>query len=107
LFSTNAGDETIADGISMTVAGPTYASRSDITTIARVGETLGGDILLEQGAQDTGRDTLLIDATDNSSANENDQIDLEDKTSGIATYVQAGTTDGTAYVLNGITVAAA
>ena len=107
LFSTNAGDETIADCISMTVAGPTYASRSDITTIARVGETLGGDILLEQGAQDTGRDTLLIDATDNSSANENDQIDLEDKTSGIATYVQAGTTDGTAYVLNGITVAAA
>jgi hypothetical protein len=35
------------------------------------------------------------------------QIDLEDKTSGIATYSQAGSTSGTAYVLNGITVAAA
>jgi len=105
--STNAGDEIIADGISMTVAGPTFASRSDMTLIARTGETLGGDILLEQGAQDTGRDTLVMDASDGSSTDENDQIDLEDKTSGIATYVQAGSTNGTAYVLNGITVAAA
>jgi hypothetical protein len=48
-----------------------------------------------------------MNGTDGSSTNANDQIDLEDKTSGIATYVQAGTTDGTAYVLNGITVAAA
>jgi len=107
LTSTNGGDEVIADGLSMTVAGPTYASRSDITTIARVGETLGGDILLEQGAQETGSDDLVLDGTDGSSANENDNIDLEDKTSGIATYIQAGTTDGTAYVLNGITVASA
>ena len=107
LTSTNGGDEIVADGISMTVAGPTYASRSDMTLIARVGETLGGDILLEQGAQTTGRDTLVMNGTDGSSTNANDQIDLEDKTSGIATYVQAGSTDGTAYVLNGITVAAA
>ena len=107
LTSTNGGDEVIADGLSMTVAGPTYASRSDITTIARVGETLGGDILLEQGAQETGSDDLVLDGTDGSSTDENDNIDLEDKTSGIATYIQAGSTDGTAYVLNGITVAAA
>ena len=107
LFSTNAGDEVVADSISMTVAGPSYTSSADVTLIARTGETLGGDILLEQGAQDTGRDTLVMDASDGSSADENDQIDLEDKTSGIATYVQAGSTDGTAYVLNGITVAAA
>ena len=107
LTSTNGGDEVVSDGISMTVAGPTYASSADVTLIARAGETLGGDILLEQGAQDTGRDTLVMDASDGSSTDENDQIDLEDKTSGIATYVQAGSTDGTAYVLNGITVAAA
>ena len=107
LTSTNGGDEIVSDGISMTVAGPTFASRSDMTLVARVGETLGGDILLEDGSQDTGRDTLVMDASDGSSTDENDQIDLEDKTSGIATYVQAGTTDGTAYVLNGITVAAA
>ena len=107
LTSTNGGDELIADGVSLTVAGPTFASRSDMTLIARVGETLGGDILLEQGAQDTGRDTLVMDASDGSSSDENDQIDLEDKTSGIATYVQAGSASGTAYVLNGVTVAAA
>jgi len=107
LTSTNGGDEVVADSISMTVAGPSYTSSADVTLIARTGETLGGDILLEQGAQDTGRDTLVMDASDGSSTDENDQIDLEDKTSGIATYVQAGSTDGTAYVLNGITVAAA
>ena len=107
LAMANGGDEVIADGVSLTVAGPTFASRSDMTLIARVGETLGGDILLEQGAQDTGRDTLVMDASDGSSSDENDQIDLEDKTSGIATYVQAGSTSGTAYVLNGVTVAAA
>ena len=107
LTSTNGGDEMVSNGISMTVAGPSYASSADLTLVARVGETLGGDILLEDGSQDTGRDTLVMDASDGSSTDENDQIDLEDKTSGIATYVQAGTTDGTAYVLNGITVAAA
>jgi hypothetical protein len=107
LASTNGGDEIVSDGISMTVAGPTFASSADVTLIARTGETLGGDILLEQGAQDTGRDTLVMDASDGSSSDENDQIDLEDKTSGIATYVQAGSTSGTAYVLNGVTVAAA
>ena len=107
LTSTNGGDEVVSDGISMTVAGPTFASRSDMTLIARTGETLGGDILLEDGAQETGRDTLVMDASDGSSADENDQIDLEDKTSGIATYVQAGSSSGTAYVLNGVTVAAA
>ena len=107
LAMANGGDEVIADGVSLTVAGPTFASRSDMTLIARTGETLGGDILLEEGAQETGRDTLVMDASDGSSSDENDQIDLEDKTSGIATYVQAGSTSGTAYVLNGVTVAAA
>jgi len=107
LTSTNGGDEVVADGMSMTVAGPTFASRADMTLIARTGEALGGDILLEQGAQDTGRDTLIMNGTDGSSTNANDQIDLQDKTSGIATYSQAGSTDGSAYALNGITVVAA
>ena len=52
-------------------------------------------------------DDIVLNGTDGSSTNEDSFLDLEDKTSGIATYVQAGTTDGTAYVLNGITVAAA
>jgi len=107
--STNAGDEIIADGISLTVAGPTFASRSDMTLIARTGETLGGSILLESGTDgsDDGEDAIVLNGTDGSSTNEDSFVDLEDKTSGIATYVQAGSTSGTAYVLNGVTVAAA
>ena len=109
LASTNGGDEIVSDGISMTVAGPTFASRSDMTLIARTGETLGGSILLESGTDgsDDGEDAIVLNGTDGSSTNEDSFLDLEDKTSGIATYVQAGSTSGTAYVLNGVTVAAA
>ena len=109
LASTNGGDEIIADGVSLTVAGPTFASRSDMTLIARTGETLGGSILLESGTDgsDNGEDAIVLNGTDGSSTNEDSFLDLEDKTSGIATYLQAGSTSGTAYVLNGVTVAAA
>ena len=106
--STNAGDEIIADGISMTVAGPTFASRSDMTLIARTGETLGGSILLEEGTDGgDAEDAIVLNGTDGASANADSSLDLEDKTSGIATYSQAGSSSGTAYVLNGVTVAAA
>ena len=109
LAMANGGDEVIADGVSLTVAGPTFASRSDMTLIARTGETLGGSILLESGTDgsDDGEDAIVLNGTDGSSTNEDSFLDLEDKTSGIATYSQAGSTSGTAYVLNGVTVAAA
>ena len=68
----------------------------------------GGDILLEQGANDTGRDTLVMDASDGSSTDENDNIDLEDETSGVATSTVNGSASGSATkVLTGITVTAA
>jgi hypothetical protein len=108
LAMANGGDEIIADGISMTVAGPTFASRSDMTLIARTGETLGGSILLEEGTDGgDAEDAIVLNGTDGSSTNEDSFLDLEDKTSGIATYLQAGSSSGTAYVLNGVTVAAA
>ena len=68
----------------------------------------GGMVIPElQGAQDTGRDTLVMDASDGSSTDENDQIDLEDQTSGVATSTVTGSSSGTATkVLTGITVAA-
>ena len=80
-----------------------------MTLIARTGETLGGSILLESGTDgsDNGEDAIVLNGTDGSSTNEDSFLDLEDKTSGIATYLQAGSTSGTAYVLNGVTVAAA
>ena len=108
LASTNGGDELNAESIDLRVAGPEFATRTDVTGIARVGETLGGDILLEVGTEDSddGEDAILL----NSSAADTDEgskLDLEDFTSGLALYSQAGSTSGTADVLTGITVAAA
>ena len=109
LASTNGGDEILADGLSLTVAGPTFATRSDITLVARAGEELGGNILLEIGVEgtDDGEDHIILDGTDGSSTNAGSTLDLEDFTSGVATYLQAGSTSGTAYVLAGIDIAAA
>ena len=107
-FSADGPDEIIADGISFTVAGPSFATRSDITTVARTGQELGGNILLEIGVEDTddGEDHIILDGTDGSSTNAGSTLDLEDFTSGVATYLQAGSTSGTAYVLAGIDIAA-
>ena len=110
LASTNGGDELNAESIDLRVAGPEFATRTDVTGIARVGETLGGDILLEVGTEDTddGEDHIILNGTDASSpqANANSSLDLEDFTSGLALYSQAGSSSGTADVLTGITVAA-
>ena len=107
LTSTNGGEEVNAESIDLRIAGPEFATRTDITGIARVGETLGGDILLEVGTEDSddGEDAILL----NSSAADTDEgskLDLEDFTSGLALYSQAGSSSGTADVLTGITVAA-
>ena len=104
LTSTNGGEEINAESIDLRIAGPEFATRTDVTGIARVGETLGGDILLEQGTPDSdnGEDRIVQDTA----AHENDGIDLEDFTSGLALYSQAGSSSGTADVLTGITVAA-
>ncbi len=64
--------------------------------------------MLEAGTEDSddGEDAILL----NSSAADTDEgskLDLEDFTSGLALYSQAGSTSGTADVLTGITVAAA
>ena len=104
LASTDGAEELNAESIDLRIAGPEFATRTDVTGIARVGETLGGDILLEQGTPDSdnGEDRIVQDTA----AHENDGIDLEDFTSGLALYSQAGSSSGTADVLTGITVAA-
>ncbi len=105
-FAADGHDSVLTESIDFQVQGD--SATTDIMDIARSGETLGGDILLEQGAQDTGRDTLVMDASDGSSTDENDQIDLEDQTSGVATSTVTGSTSGTATkVLTGVTVTAA
>jgi|TARA_R110001592_G_scaffold18433_4_gene76473 hypothetical protein len=99
----DAGDEILAESIDFAVEGDDNAT--DITGIARTGEVAGGNILLEQGANDTGRDTLVQDTA----ANVNENFDLEDTTTaGIAVHTQAGSTSGSAtLVLAGVDVAAA
>ena len=105
LASTDGGEELNAESIDFRIAGAEFATRTDVTGIARVGETLGGDILLEQGTPDSdnGEDHIVQDTA----ANDGDSVDLEDFTSGLAAYTQAGSTSGSALVLSGITVAAA
>ncbi len=105
LASTNGGDEILADGLSLTVAGPTFATRSDLTLAARSGGALGGNILLETATPDSndGESHITLD-TD---ADSGDSLDLEDFTSGVASYSQAGSSSGTAFVLSGIDIAAA
>ena len=108
LASTDGGEELNAESIDLRIAGPEFASRTDVTGIARVGETLGGDILLEVGTPDSddGEDAILLDASAADTDIES-KLDLEDFTSGLALYTQAGSDSGTADVLTGITVAAA
>ena len=108
LASTDGGEELNAESIDLRIAGPEFASRTDVTGIARVGETLGGDILLEVGTPDSddGEDAILLDASAADTDIES-KLDLEDFTSGLALYSQAGSSSGTADVLSGITIAAA
>ncbi len=111
LAMADGGEEVNAESIDFQVAGPEFAaagSAVDITGIARTGEELGGSILLEVGTPDSddGEDAILLDASAADTDIES-KLDLEDFTSGLALYTQAGSSSGSALVLNGITVAAA
>ena len=105
--STNAGDEIHMEGVDFTIAGATgTADITDLTMTGGDAEVYVG--LLEQGASDDdGEDKIILNGTDGSSSNANDGIVAEDYTSDIVVYTQAGTSTGTASVLNGVTVAAA
>ena len=104
--STNAGDEIHMEGVDFTIAGSTgTADITDLTFTGGDSEVYIG--LLEQGASDDqGEDKIILNGTDGSSSNANDGIVAEDYTSDIAVYTQAGSSSGTASVLNGVTVAA-
>jgi len=103
--SANAGDEIHMEGVDFTIAGSTgTADITDLTFTGGDSEVYVG--LLEQGAGGDGEDKIILNGTDGSSTNANDGIVAEDYTSDIAVYTQAGSTSGTASVLNGVTVAA-
>jgi len=103
--SANAGDEIHIEGVDFTIAGSTgTADITDLTFTGGDSEVYIG--LLEQGTGGDGEDKIILNGTDGDSANANEGIVAEDYTSDIAVYTQAGSTSGTASVLNGVTVAA-
>ena len=101
-FSADGHDEVQVESLSFTLAGVDGASNV-MTGIPFTGGDSEVSFLLEQGAQTTGEDHLVLDASDGSSSDENDNLVAEDKTSDIAVYSQAGSSTGSALVLNGVT----
>ena len=105
--SANAGDEIHMESVNFTIAGSTgTADITDLTLTGGDSEVYIG--LLEDGTEggDQGEDKIVLDGTDGTSANANEGLLAEDFTSDIVVYTQAGTSTGTASVLNGVTVAA-
>ena len=105
LASTDGAEEIHMEGVDFTIAGSTgTADITDLTFTGGDSEVYIG--LLEQGSGGDGEDKIILNGTDGSSSNANEGIVAEDYTSDIAVYTQAGSTSGTASVLNGVTVAA-
>ena len=125
LAMTNGGEEMIVDALGFKVAGPQFDSRSDITSITRVGADDSVALQLEEGTTDLdgipthtsgGR---LVQETGNAASNDSDGRNEEGKDSvqtdpyvvetslnDAATFSRTGSSSGTASVLKGITVAA-
>ena len=102
----NAGDGILMEGVDFTLAGAT--ATADITDLTFTGGDSAVYVgLLELGASDDqGEDKLILNSTSGASTNANDGVLAEDYTSDIAVYTQAGSSTGTASVLNGVTVSA-
>ena len=97
----NAGDEIHMEGVDFTIAGVT--GTADITDLVMTGGDDDVNVALEGDTDDHQGGRLVQDTA----ANVNDRFDMEDYTSDIAVYTQAGSASGTASVLNGVTVTAA
>ena len=98
--SANENDEIHMEGVDFTIAGSD--GTSDILDLTLTGGDDDVNIALE-GDTDEHQGGRLVQDT---SANENDPFDVEDYTSDIVVYSQAGSSTGSAFVLNGVTVAA-
>ena len=124
LLMADGGEEMIVDAIGFKVAGPQFDSRSDITSITRVGADDSVALQLEEATTSTFIDELsndggrLVQETGNA-ASITDGINLEGQDSvqtdpyvvetslnDAATFSRTGSSSGTASVLKGITVAA-
>ena len=97
----DAGDDILTESLEMKFEGVDNAT--DVTGLTRTGDDSEVVMLLEDASNDTGRDTIVLNGTDGSSTNANDNILVEDKVSDIAMYSQVGSSTGTANVLAGVT----
>ena len=97
----DAGDDMLTESLEMKFEGVDNAT--DVTGLTRTGGDSEVVMLLEDASQETGSDKLVMNGTDGSSTNANDDILVEDKTSDIAMFSQVGTTSGTANILAGVT----
>jgi hypothetical protein len=95
----NDGDEIHMEGVDFTIASS--SGTADITDLAMTGGDSDVNIALEDGT-DVAGGRLVQDTA----ANVNDRFDVEDYTSDIVVYSQAGSSTGSASVLNGVTVTA-
>jgi hypothetical protein len=98
---TNGGDDILTESLEMKFEGVDNAT--DITGLTRTGDDSEVVMQLEDASQETGSDKIILDGTDGSSTNANDNILVEDKVSDIAMYSQVGSSTGTANVLAGVT----
>ena len=97
----DAGDDMLTESLEMKFEGVDNAT--DVTGLTRTGGDSEVVMLLEDASNDTGRDTIVLNGTDGSSTNANENILVEDKTSDIAMFSQVGSTSGTANILAGVT----
>ena len=101
LLMADGGEDMLTESLEMKFEGVDNAT--DITGLTRTGGDSEVVMLLEDASNDTGRDTIILNGTDGSSTNANDNILVEDKVSDIAMYSQVGSSTGTANILAGVT----
>ena len=106
LASTNGGGEILVDALSFVVAGPTFASRSDISLITRTGMDTSVAIELESNTDESTGGRIVANGSDGSSSNADSPIVVEAYLNDVSTYSASGSSSGTAYVLKGVDVSA-
>jgi len=99
--ATNAGDGLMLEQINITLEG--VDSATDVRSETKTGDDSEIVMLLEDATQETGSDKLVLNGTDGSSTNANDNVLVEDFTGQVACYTQTGSSTGSALVFNGVT----
>ena len=99
--SANAGDGLMAEQIDIQLEG--VDSATDVRSETKTGDDSEVVMQLESGTQETGEDKLVLNGTDGSSTNANDNVLVEDFTGQVACYTQTGSSSGSALVFNGVT----